>query len=696
MKLTACYRLVANVAFMAMAAVRVLACGPYPPIIPTPEFFALPSGHKSIADYDRAENLKLWQSLTSDQIPLADIEQAVYTDTRERFCELTRCSTTKTSNRFYAYLRDAKDDELSDFLELAKEMEERWRDARSPWYYPRNRNAEQGTGDFNDIIDRCASYKGRRLADRYALQAVRALFASDRDGECLEYYYHAFTDIPADNLMKRMAQRYVAGILSFTGAHQLADPIFAAAGDVWSISNDDPVECMVRHNPDAPQLMEYIRSHASDTLFMRRTACIAESLVRKGTVRNMGDWEFLLAYVNSVYNGDDASARKNVRSALRHGFSTPELKDLARAFRMKLDASAVNSATLLDDLQWIERKTKASDSDAAREWIRILGNIVYAEWVPRLWMSGDYSTAVLLCAYVDNMNFINQFRNAAVGLDEMRYGETYSNPVDYLSLSFQLMESLTSSQLAQVHERIMESVPLYDFLRKDVRTDSDYYNELIGTLALREENYGRAVSYLSRVSRHYQRTMNIFKDGYLSGDPFNPSPSGWAEFTSFSEPWKPDVATLGLQYTEDAKLKFALKMLHFKQIMMTGRSADERGLARLMYVIGRHNSVCECWALTQYWDGAYVGHFYPALQYWDDDFADTNYRFLYDGYERIYAICAGYDRDIKAAMAMLKSDEARAKAEYLVGNLKTVIRLYGNTHTAKYLKASCDNWRQWL
>ena len=45
---------------------------------------------------------------------------------------------------------------------------------------------------------------------------------------------------------------------------------------------------------------------------------------------------------------------------------------------------------------------------------------------------------------------------------------------------------------------------------------------------------------------------------------------------------------------------------------------------------------------------------------------------------------------------MLVGDEARAKAQYMLGNMKTVVKRYGNTAAARKIKTSCDNWRSWL
>ena len=55
-----------------------------------------------------------------------------------------------------------------------------------------------------------------------------------------------------------------------------------------------------------------------------------------------------------------------------------------------------------------------------------------------------------------------------------------------------------------------------------------------------------------------------------------------------------------------------------------------------------------------------------------------------------------YTREVATALAMLKTDEARAKAEYILGNIKTIVVKYGNTTTGQFVKSSCDNWKNWI
>ena len=74
------------------------ACGPFFPIIPTPRYFSIDRPVKSMSEYDKEENLLLWQQLTSPDIPLSDIEEAVYSDNRDIF--MTKSHTSGSDNLF--------------------------------------------------------------------------------------------------------------------------------------------------------------------------------------------------------------------------------------------------------------------------------------------------------------------------------------------------------------------------------------------------------------------------------------------------------------------------------------------------------------------------------------------------------------------------------------------------------------------
>ena len=89
---------------------NAVACGPYPPIIPTPQFFTSNWDGLLSRDFYKQENLRLWQQLTSNRIPLKDIEQVVYEDDGELLNQIVDGYTPiRTDNLFYVYLQNTTD-----------------------------------------------------------------------------------------------------------------------------------------------------------------------------------------------------------------------------------------------------------------------------------------------------------------------------------------------------------------------------------------------------------------------------------------------------------------------------------------------------------------------------------------------------------------------------------------------------------
>ena len=208
-----------------------------------------------------------------------------------------------------------------------------------------------------------------------------------------------------------------------------------------------------------------------------------------------------------------------------------------------------------------------------------------------------------------------------------------------------------------------------------------YIDELIGTLALREGLYSRAADYLSRVPDKYLATVNVYKNGNLRCNPFCAFPGYWHDFDTIGSPMR-------------AKYTFARKMVGYEKQMRRGKTPDERGLARLKYAIGRYNSLVVCWGLTQYWRGCVATLFMPSF----DEYGAYIMRGFPELYDRndYYAAEQIFDKEVRAARAMLTGDAARAEAEYMLANLKTIKRRYPGTPTAQMVKTSCDRWRLWF
>ena len=279
-----------------ISKVSVLACGPWNPIIPTPGFFYTSKYSEVVekADLERQENLKLWQKLTSKDIPLEDIEKAVYKDSWDTVYDFVEYPKSPTSNLFYTYIRNSNDSELSRFLLDAKNLEEHRANQNSPWYYPASRDRRVDNEWLYDFIEGCKHYEGTRVKDRYGLQIIRAYFAARDYENCIKFYEDYFSQFPDDNLFKRMSMSYIAGCWERLGNDDKAFEMFAKSGDFKAIASPKGVEYMVEINPDNPQLMDYIESCASDSAIFCGFEPIAKMVLKGRKTKYPADWEFYL------------------------------------------------------------------------------------------------------------------------------------------------------------------------------------------------------------------------------------------------------------------------------------------------------------------------------------------------------------------------------------------------------------------
>ena len=657
------------------------ACGPFYDLIPTPLYFTSDDTEESEFDLEK-ENLLLWQAETSPSIPLADIRAVVYEDDVWKFIGYNPefpecCDITAHGNQFLAWINNMRRFDIIDLLSTAKDLEEYRREVNSPWYYPASEKEIYRPEDLAVIIENCENNKNSRLKERYALQGVRAYFASGQYDKCIRYYEENFAEVSDSNLLKRMAKRYAAGCWARLGEQDRANEYFAEIGDLSSIRDADPVAYVTHRNPDAPQLMRHILSNVGDTTLLLGLRPLATEIIQKKKAKNLGDWEFLLAYTSGHFRGDISDARRHIERAMRCKFSSESLRDHARAYRMAIDGDRGDRSRLIDDLRWIEEIIDPANP-AAYEWSRLLQNIAYVHWLPTLLKRKDYATAVLLTGYAEHM------KDSKCRTDGPNYG----------GLTFQIMNSFPSERLAAVKNSINNGSRLNRFLARYAWTGDDYLNELIGTIALREENYGRAASYLSKVSPDYIKSLNTY--GYLSRDPFFNYPdrdvfNGYWEWATASS----DQVRLNLPEANNPKLNFAYKMARLGRLTRTANDSDTRGLAALEYAIGVRNSFGESWALTQYWQGWPSTRFDPSLDYGEETFRPLGflYSFGKDSYKRMQE---RYRRDVDTALASLTSDEARARAHLLLNNPKTIILKYPLTTAAGFIRRSCDHWRDWL
>lgn len=672
--------------------------------VPSPSLFSL-AMFAPDAD-SKAENLRLWQQQTDPTIPLADIEEVIYGN---NFVDCYSSSypgklkewgfslyDTPDGNRFTNYLINSHDVEAAHFISLAKTVESLRADRNSPWYYPADKY-DTASG-FQAVIDQIEAYKGQRFADRYALQLIRALFASAQYAECIAAYNERLAPLPDDNLMKRMAQGYVAGAAYRLDNNEEAKAFFASTGDVESLklysckNGEDALALAVSANPDAPKLMLHIngliRSNGYDdpdsTMIVNKLLPMACKVVSSSACSDAAPWLYTIGFIEGEFLHNEKQASKTINSAYDIAKDGP-LKDNIRAYRMMLDARADRTDNLLDDLKWIESKVADIGAPDNSRWTGIMQSIVLGELATRYAAKGDVIRALQFANYADNMPLNYQYaawRDSygdkwRVMVRPSRLNSEDWNPHDYSNTFFQYLYNQPLETVEKYLKSLGSSEPLARYLNSRGYTDSDYLNDLAGTVALRSRDYRSAITHLSKVKPEYQSRLNVERQGHLSSNPFyrymplSPRPVRLEDHTN-------------------AKLRFATAMVGLQAKMKSAKDPNDRADSILEYANAMNNSYNFCWALTSYRMGVCMMADTPGLTDSEDS---------YESKVMESAANQAYDEYAKLTDTALKlyTDPERAAIAHLsLSNDRLIAREYASTKAADFLRAHCDNFDDWI
>lgn len=694
---------------------EIRACGLWPSYTPKHYYAFRVYDDSELFNYDMFDrrkekseairNCELWQKITSEVIPLEDIYQVVYKYSYETILNVSRLiesphTNPRVGNQFVNYLIQYECKEIAEFLVLAKLCEKiRW-EQNSPWYYPVEDDGVNTT--LRDIARQAMAYKGTMLKDRYALQAIRALFASSLYERCINFWNDNHEAIP-DGLIKEMIQPYIAGAYCRTGSVEQAMQIYAKCGDVHSL-----LYCMNEQGQHLYEIEQieliytYCPNSSAIASIIQRLICKAEKLAenpqqdeytlqiqsqcsrlyefalqagKKETDRAM--WYYTAAYIAEL-NGNTQEASDILKQAeAAHG--SRFISESIQILRIYLDAkllryNSVYEQKLFGQLQWLDNKIKHDINDrierlTANEglhlmcsnisyyyWNDMLRKIVFSVLVPRYMEYGNNIRAIQLANMADNrlLNLINKHESRT--MTEYR-ASTEWNHYDYCNAYFHLLDTIGLDQVIAYRECVIHPRSAFDrFLNERGYIGMDYLGDIIGTQCLREMRYEEAVKYFELVSSSYQYTLNTYKDKCMWRDPFD--------------------ASSPIYDNSDYKYNFAREMLSLEQAVRRTSDPNRKAQMMIRYATGIGNSIDKCWALTQYYQG----------DSWEKDWKQSS-------------LWSRANRKSKAlvqkALSMFTDKESAAYSYWLLGNNKKVIMDYPETKTAELIKTQCDNWKDY-
>ena len=658
-------------------------------------------------------NCELWQKMTSANIPIEDIYKTVYKLTYKEIHHILsligkpNLRDTLMQNKFVEWLVQHKDVEIGEFLSLAKLCEETRHRQNTGWYYWTQ--DDDVSVALATIANQAKSYEGNRLKDRYALQAIRALFAVEEYDECINFWNDKQKSLQ-NGLLKEMIIPYIAGAYYHIGATERAMQMYAECGDIKSLfycvgqytipDIIEQMELVYEYCPNSSAFPETIQQiiRGSEAYYGYDEKCLrlynfALKVCAESKVADLAMWYYTAAYIANL-KGDAQQASKLLTKAEKTQGSQ-FVKESIKVMRIYLDAkllpyNAAYEQRLFEQLQWLDNKITNNIDEYVRDytanhvfernvsyyyWNDMLRKIILSEVAPRYIAEGNYARAIQLVNMADNrlMNIVDKcnyddfnystsrWEEKTMALAEYRKSAEWS--YDYSNALFELIDSIGVDNLIAYTKRLKQPRSAFDnFLNKRGYTNLDYFNEIIGTQCLREMRYADAVRYFEQVPTSFQYTLNTYKDNCMKRDPF-----------------ANDRLNSRFSNQSDYKYNFAREMYSLEQVVKQTKDPNRKAQLLIRYATGIRNSINGCWALTQYY---YNGSREENLNYWTNS---ISWKRANDKSEKL----------INDAFAMFTDDECAAQSYRLLGYNMKVVSEYPNTQIASFIRKHCDQLRDY-
>ena len=492
------------------------------------------------------------------------------------------------------------------------------------------------------------------------------------------------------------------------------------------LSTVEAIDLVYKYAPNSPYIAKtlqwYIRSleperglydDISDSRVLEqaqiRIQCVNELLpfcvakARAGKDENTAMWYYTAAFLSDL-DGKPKQADSYLRLA-ESSRSTAYLNESIKVMRIYLDAKLSKyddayEAKLFGQLKWLDSKiTKNITDDVAYDvaqmyklclgrsfyyWNDMMRRIVLAEVCPRMVKAGRYTRALQLANMADNrlFNLVDciecydwnsdkkEYQTVYRTMKQYRYAPNTFNSRDYSNHFFELIDSVGMNRAVSYVGSVRKPKGEFDqYLNERSYVSEDYLNDILGTQALRNMKYDKAVEYLGAVSFEYNmHHLNSF----MLYDPFS------LERREIGG-YRLDLDCKGdFKSKYDFKYTFAKEMQQLEQSIAASKDPNRKALLMMRYAVGIRNSFDACWALTQYYKGSvYAGCAVDKKREWERD-------------KYTQAATDKFCQIIDSACQIATDKQIAAHIQYGLCNFKTVATKYGDTELGRYVKGKCD------
>ena len=703
------------------------ACGPN--IYPPSGYYLfhlvdLPDNPAENYNLNSNRNCQLWQQQTSASIPLDDIYRLVYKFDIETLNGLKSHIIPEEvkGNQMAQWLVEHDDQEALDFLILAKNCEWLRRESLSPWYYPSKDDPVRYS--LNDLVEVARQKMDGRFADRYALQAVRAMTSLKQYEEIIRFWNDTEARVP-EGVLRQMVLSYVAGAYVHLDDIEQAKHYYILADDIIGLLECDPryrgtlsrveqMELLYENYPDCPafrlklwEILGQIEPNHdlnSDNWWDWYAPVEKDEVIQLGLLCDKileGDlpadkalWAYAATFIAHL-QGDDKKADRYLRTAEK-AVKDQNLSDAIKVMRIYIDAQICTydkayEQKLFAQLRWLQDMLEAHiDDETISEtssvyclkfclsyyyWNDAMRCILLGTVCPKMMEAGKTSLALQLANMASysllnaigeigitcwDDDLIQKYGGQHISISLEEYRKSHFFNEYDYSCHFAAMMDTLSANDLMAYVRVVEK-PQTEFQRF---INAHSYTNLDYLNEIIGTHCLREMRY-AEAERYF---MKVSSDYSLCTNVYKYDYLNRDPFSLNPRLWSHGM---------EAKLFFAKTMNRMEQDIVATTDPNLKALLMLDFGIGLRNSFDYCWALTQYkygWLWGNVGHYD-----WQKD-------------EKCLNAMQRVEKLFSEAFATFTNDEYAAQAQLRFSNYKTVMERYPETQAGDIVRGCCDNY----
>ena len=660
------------------------------------------------------ENCREWQEMTSQSIPIEDIDSVVYKMPLEVYEEICKSRKTNGDNKFLKWIVE-KDTAILDFLLLAKTTEYVRNQRNSRWYYPSMQQGVRMT--LEEIADKALSNKDKRLHQRYLLQGIRALFSLSRYEKCIEIWDKEVVRLPENNLMRRMIKPYIEGAKFHKKRSEKAVEFFAESGDVESmlyclnrmgekLSAEDALSLVCEYNQNTKYVVKALQKTVRsieptgeyyDEFYIddccdseeklnriEKLLTLCRKMIDKKNTKDKAMWCYTAAFLTDL-KGNASEASEILKKAEREKTSDFISESIA-VLRIYLDAKLsvydnAYDAKLFKQINWLDSKivgdinTMQSDDNSwlwaiegSRSfyyWNDMMRRILLAEVCPRMLKVGRKVRALQLANMADNR---------LVGLVDKYYishWEEQGNDDEKVRTEILSMKQYRYSKgKHNYHDYQNYFFEMIDTIGVDiaiayvnnVNTPKTKFDKFLNARGYVEKDYLYDILGTQCLrNMRYADAMTYFEK--VSSDYQN-----HLNVVLYYDPFS--VERKAIRSGNDFRYAFAREMNSLEMNIKRTKDPNRKAEMMFRFAVGIRNSFGRCWSLTQYYKGS-------KRKWQNDACAKTAMRKT--------------EQLINSALKTATDDNYAADMLYELSNFKTLEAKYPNSKKAKLVRGRCDN-----